>query len=174
MKKRLLLLFIIVINICVLSAKDYILYAKGEVDSYLIIVENGLLLSLSFEERDDEGLKLLECFNRKADVIFPLSQENENEIKRVLDNLTFRLEDNSSILQGVVDYSKFLLKSDFVLTFNKKLGFDIKPFLKNINKTKAFSFKIDNIDEKIDSKRVHYSLWFEQVLALADRSNNYE
>lgn len=169
--RKLGLLFIILILFvsCNISSNSYTLYAKAVDVSYIISIDSKTLVSIKIVNDNNKGKELLSYLNLVPDVVFPLSSENEKDIKDILYNLSNEMQRNSSIWQGGIDYSAALLKSDVVETYSNKLGFDVKPFLKKLKNKKAYSFIIDDSSSIDNNNRDHFFLWYRQVLSLSDR-----
>ncbi|MBK5201140.1 MAG: hypothetical protein JJE21_06370 [Spirochaetaceae bacterium] len=168
-KLGLLLLILILFVSCNISSSSYTLYVKAENASYIISVDSKSLVSIKLVNENNKGNDLLDYLNLVPDIIFPLSSENEEDIKDLLYNLSSDEQRNSSIWQGGIDYSSVLLKSDVVDSYSKKLGFDVKPFLETLDNKKAYSFVINDSTKINENNRDHFFLWYKQVLSLSDR-----
>lgn len=168
--KRIILISVVFVLACSsLLAKDYILYAKCSDYSYIIMTENDMTLSIKFNDENNIGKDLLDLFNKKANVIFPIDDRIRNDLNILFDNLAQHSSIEDFGLQNLIDYAPTIIKSDLVSKYSKELGFDISPFLNNIKKTRAYAFDLKNINKLTDTSKLHLSLWYEQVMALADR-----
>lgn len=169
MKKFGLMLLILILFIsCNIYSNSYVLLANANDFSYLISVEDKSLISIKISDRS-KGNELLEYMDLIPDVIFSISDEDVDDIQKLLSNLSNDEEKNSSIWQGGIDYQKMILKSDVVETYSQRLGFDVKPFVENIANKKAFSFNLSDSENINENNRDHFFLWYRQVLSLSYR-----
>lgn len=169
MKKFGLMLLILILFIsCNIYSNSYVLLANANDFSYLISVEDKSLISIKISDRS-KGNELLEYMDLIPDVIFSISDEDVEDIQKLLSNLSNDEEKNSSIWQGGIDYQKMILKSDVVKTYSQRLGFDVKPFVENIANKKAFSFNLSDSENINENNRDHFFLWYRQVLSLSYR-----
>lgn len=169
MKKFGLMLLILILFIsCNIYSNSYVLLANANDFSYLISVEDKSLISIKISDRS-KGNELLEYMDLIPDVIFSISDEDVDDIQKLLSNLSNDEEKNSSIWQGGIDYQKMILKSDVVKTYSQRLGFDVKPFVENIANKKAFSFNLSDSENINENNRDHFFLWYRQVLSLSYR-----
>ena len=136
--------------------------------AYIISVENKSLISIKLDDKNKEN-ELLEYIGVTPDVIFSISDEEENDIGNLLYDLSSDDDRDFSIWQGAIDYQSMLLKSDVVSTYSQKLGFDVKPFVEHIANKKAYSFTLSNCENINENNRDHFFLWYKQVLSLSDR-----
>lgn len=169
MKKVGLIIIVLVLFIsCNIDASNYVLLANANDFSYIVSVDDNSLISIKISDKN-KGKALLDYISLVPDVIFSISNEEINDIRHLLINLSDDEEEKSSIWQGGIDYQKMLLKSDLVDVYSNKLGFDVKPFLKKIANKKAYSFVISDSKVINENNRDHFFLWYEQVLSLSYR-----
>jgi hypothetical protein len=142
--------------------------ANADNYAYIISVDNKSLISIKISD-ENKGKNLLEYMELVPDVIFTISDEDVDNIHKLLFNLSSDDERNSSVWQGGIDYQKMILRSDVVETYSQRLGFNVKPFVEKIANKKAYSFNLSDIENIEENNRDHFFLWYRQVLSLSDR-----
>ncbi len=167
-KLGLMILTLILFISCNINSSSYILLANADDCAYIISAEAKSLISIKISDKS-KGNELLEYMELVPDVIFAISDEDIEDIHKLLYNLSSDDERASSIWQGGINYQKMLLKSDVVETYSQRLGFDIKPFVEKIANTKAYSFYLSDSENIKENNRDHFFLWYRQVLSLSDR-----